>query len=157
MERGQNGSFENTPLTPWGFQSSAPPTQPMARSVMQAHSGSASLRVTGGYANASVFQSVTAGPGLFRHSAWYYSDPSETSDGTLVPYWAIFDAADKVIRSVTGDRVQLSATAGSWAEIQMIEHLPDNAVRVRCEIAAADIGATEAFFLDDIAFTQVAP
>lgn len=154
VERGVNGSFENTVVDPWGFQSSSPPAHPFARTEQYARSGSASLRVPGGYANGSVFQIMNASPGFFRHSAWYYSEPGTPPLGTLVPYWVLYDANGKVIRSITGDKVQISATSGRWSEMEMIEHLPDNVARVRCDVASADLSADTVVFLDDITFTQ---
>ena len=144
FEAGDTTPFAWTPQ-PWAANGS------LVRDTAQAHSGTASARLTSNGGGLVVGPSgrTRVGPGQFTVAAWIKTDGRATSPKVDVLFW---DAAGHL--AGTDHNVFAAAGTADWQQVTSTFAVPTGAVEFEVWLV---VNGGEAAWFDDISFTAPAP
>ncbi|GBG11043.1 hypothetical protein PAT3040_05822 [Paenibacillus agaridevorans] len=118
-----NYSFEDGATTspPWSYWIQT--TGKMERAEGVAHTGNASLKVSGLDEGGPVMLlPVKPGPAAFR--AYYFTPPGTESSGSVQLAFIMQDAQGRALGEVRSEQKPIAATSGNWSSIELLEDIP---------------------------------
>lgn len=130
----------------------------MRRSVEQAYTGSASMKVTG-LERGGPYQTFPVQPGLLASRVRYYVPPGSTTEGTIQLAVNIRGATSTNLATIRSELRPLSDTAGQWATIGLLEQIPvaingTPVQQVQFIVTIDGLAVNESVYLDDAVVLQ---
>ncbi|WP_158560447.1 DUF4838 domain-containing protein [Paenibacillus contaminans] len=153
-----NFSFEDGAATtpPWSYWVQT--TGKMERAEGIAHTGNASLKVSGLDEGGPVMLlSVKPGPTAFR--AYYFTPPETVSDGSIQLAFIMQDAQGRALGEVRSEQKSIAATSGSWSSIELLEDIPvslkgSEVKQILVIVIVNDITDGTNLYIDDVMMYQ---
>lgn len=130
----------------------------MRRSVEQAYTGSASMKVTG-LERGGPYQTFPVQPGLLASRVHYYVPTGSATQGTIQLAINVRGSTSTNLATIRSEQRPLADTAGQWASIGLLEQIPAsiNGVavqQVQFIVTVDGLSLDESVYLDDAVILQ---
>ncbi|MBP1991882.1 DUF4838 domain-containing protein [Paenibacillus eucommiae] len=153
-----NYSFEDGSTTspPWSYWIQT--TGKMERVEGIAHTGNASLKVSGlDEGGPAMVVSVKPGPTAFR--TYYFTPPGTETNGSVQLAFIMQDAQGRALGEVRSEQKSITATAGNWSSIELLEDIPvslkgSEVKQILVVVIVNDITDGTNLYIDDVMMYQ---